>query len=93
MLPRATNANGVRSGQRRSHTLVTTMSSISDQIKRHLAQPDLNASRRKTLSYLNDNHAFSQSTAELEDTLQSLRHERDSLRVSVRNSTHLPCPI
>jgi len=64
------------------------MSIISGQIKQHLAQPDLNTSRRKALNYLNDNHTFSQSTLELEDAFRSLRHERDSLRVSVRNDTH-----
>jgi hypothetical protein len=66
------------------------MSTISGQIKQHLAQPDLDASRRKALNYLNDNHTFSQSTLELEDTFRSLRHERDSLRVSVRKNAHFP---
>lgn len=67
---------------------VTTMGTLSGQIKQHLARPDLNASQRKALNYLNDNHTFSQSTLELDDAIQSLRHERDSLRVSVRNNSH-----
>jgi hypothetical protein len=62
------------------------MSTISLQISQYLAQPDLNASRRKALNYLNDNHPFSQSTSSLEGALQQMRQERDSLRISVRNN-------
>jgi hypothetical protein len=66
------------------------MTTVSRQIKQYLAQPDLNASRRKALSYLNDNHASSQSTSSLEDAVREIRHERDNLQVSVRSTTHLP---
>ena len=62
------------------------MNSVSLQISQYLAQPDLNPSRRKALNYLNDNHPFSQPTSSLEDALQRIRHERDSLRISVRIS-------
>ncbi|KAI0281623.1 TIP-1 family-domain-containing protein [Russula aff. rugulosa BPL654] len=62
------------------------MSSVSLQISQYLAQPDLNPSRRKALNYLNDNHPFSQPTSSLEDALQSIRHERDSLRSSMTAS-------
>ncbi|KAI0304653.1 TIP-1 family-domain-containing protein [Russula brevipes] len=63
-----------------------TTATVSHQIKQYLAQPDLNASRRKALSYLNDNHTSSQSTSSLEDAVQEIRHERDSLRVSMAAS-------
>jgi hypothetical protein len=62
------------------------MNSVSLQISQYLAQPDLNPSRRKAVNYLNDNHPFSQPTSSLEDALQRIRHERDSLRISVRNN-------
>jgi hypothetical protein len=62
------------------------MNSTSLQINQYLAQPDLNVSRRKALNYLNVNHPFSQSTSSLEGALQHIRHERDSLRISVRNN-------
>lgn len=64
------------------------MSGVSLQISQYLTQPDLNPSRRKALNYLNDNHPFSQPTSSLEDALQRIRHERDSLRISVRNNPH-----
>jgi hypothetical protein len=66
------------------------MSAVSDQIKQHLAQPDLNLSRNKAVNYLNDNHTFSHSTSSLEDAVLKIRHERDNLRASVRSSPHLP---
>jgi hypothetical protein len=62
------------------------MNSVSLQISQYLAQPDLNPSRRKALNYLNDSQPFSQPTSSLEDALQRIRHERDSLRISVRNN-------
>lgn len=62
------------------------MNTVSLQISQYLTQPDLNASRRKALNYLNDNHPFSQPTSSLEDALQRVRHERDNLRISVRNN-------
>ncbi|KAF8506878.1 TIP-1 family-domain-containing protein, partial [Russula emetica] len=56
------------------------------QISQYLAQPDLNPSRTKALNYLNDSHPFSQPTSSLEDALQRIRHERDSLRISMAAS-------
>jgi hypothetical protein len=76
------------------------MNTVSHQISQYLAQPDLNPSRRKALNHLNDNHPFSQPTSSLDDALQRIRHERDSLRISVRNNRRpsgyflslFPCP-
>lgn len=65
-----------------------TMNSVSHQISQYLAQPDLDSSRKKALNYLNDNHPFSQPTSSLEDALQRIRHERDTVRISVRNNRH-----
>jgi hypothetical protein len=64
------------------------MTNVSLQINQYLAQPDTDTSRRKALNYLNDNHPFSQSTSSLEGALQHMRHERDGLRISVRNNPH-----
>ncbi len=67
------------------------MNTVSLQISQYLAQPALNASRTKALNYLNDNHPFSRPTESLEDALQRVCRERDSLRASVRNN-RCPCP-
>ena len=60
------------------------MSTLSDQIKQFLNQPDIDASQTKALSHLNANNAFSQPTPSLADAVQNMRQERDTLRVSVR---------
>jgi hypothetical protein len=60
------------------------MSNLSNQIKQLLSQPDIDASQIKALNHLNANHAFSQPTSSLADAVQNMRHERDTLRVSVR---------
>jgi hypothetical protein len=65
------------------------MSSIADQIKQHLSQPDFDASQRRALAYLDRNHPFSQSTLSLADAIESTRRERDGLRDSVRNCPRL----
>ena len=65
------------------------MSSLSHQIKQLLSQPDSDASRLKAFNHINANHAFSQPTSALADAVQNMRHERDTLRVSVRFSPML----
>ncbi|KAI0308040.1 TIP-1 family-domain-containing protein [Multifurca ochricompacta] len=64
------------------------MNTISDQdqIKLFLSQPDLHISQINALNYLDANHNFSQSTLSLVDALESTRHERDTLRVSLAAS-------
>lgn len=66
-----------------------TMSNLSHQIKQSLSQPDRDASRLKAFNHINANHAFSQPTSALADAVQNMRHERDTLRVSVRFSPML----
>lgn len=62
--------------------------SLSSQIKQLLSQPDINSSQTKALNILNANHSLSQPTSSLADAVQNMRHERDTLRVSVRIPSH-----
>ncbi len=65
------------------------MSNLTNEIKQLFSPPDTDASRIKALNCLNANHAFFQPTSSLADAVQNMRHERDTLRVSVR----VLCPV
>lgn len=90
-VPDLTRSTGsaLSKGTRAPRHTTETMSNLSRQIKQLLSQPDRDASRIKTLDHLNANHAFSQPTSALADAVQNMRHERDTLRVSVRFSSML----
>ncbi|KAH9050479.1 TIP-1 family-domain-containing protein [Lactarius hengduanensis] len=62
------------------------MSNLSNQIKQLLSQPDTDASQIRALNHLNANHPFSQPTSSLADAVRNMRHERDTLQVSLAAS-------